>query len=137
MVKTLFVFFACAAILTIGVCCAAFSERTMEFYSGLPREGVNFYQKLQYCIPSKYEPTMETIYGVTKDGRCHYSYKEYVRGDLTEFHCIMPMQVAIGYATTSLDVNEYSGYNIGLAAERLLQNNEIRKIMLDYCKRKV
>ena len=137
MVKNLLVRFFFSSILLIGACYAAYVERQITYYTDLPPEGIKFYKKMAVCSPATYLPSMETVYGKTRDGRCHYSYKQYYKGDLTEFHCVMPMQVVIGYATTSLDIIEYYNTNHDLANERMLQNNEIRKLMLDYCARKV
>ncbi|MBQ8476602.1 hypothetical protein IJ531_06025 [bacterium] len=137
MKKILFLCLACLFAVAISTSQAAFEERTESFYSNMTDEGVAFYKKLKSCTPAKYKESKESVYGKTKTGQCHYSFKEYYKGDLVDYDCFMPMSVAIGYATTALDVYEYTKDPSALAYQRLVQNNEIRKVMRDYCKMRI
>jgi len=135
MKKIFFIFTVCLAILTTGTCCFAFHEKQQGDFSDLDNNGTVFLLKFQTCSPAKNEVTKEVIHGKGKNGMCHYSYKETnENGSETEYYCIMPMQIAIGYATTALDVFDYAKSNPDISLERLNQNNEIGKIMQDYCK---
>ena len=129
------VFILCIACLTLsafGAYNTEFKERTMDFYSDMPSSGIEFYKKMQTCSPAVFEETDERVYGKTKNGICHYSYKLYYKGKLTEYHCYMPTRVALAFASTGLDVYGYSKNDSTLAQERLKQNNEMKKIMFDY-----
>lgn len=109
------------------------AARTLEYYKNLDETGVNFITKLQTCSKAKNPKSKEAIYGKTKNGRCHYSYKKLEQGEYVEHHCIIPLKTALGYSTTAQDVIDYSESYPEIAAERLKQNNEIGKIILDYC----
>ncbi|MBR2068258.1 MAG: hypothetical protein IJ877_00715 [Candidatus Gastranaerophilales bacterium] len=111
-----------------------FQDRTEDFYRSMPDDGVKFYTKIRTCTPAKFASSKEAVYGKTKDGRCHYSFKFLKEGKDVENHCFLPMSVAVGYSTTALDVREYAETNSELSSQRIKQNNEIRKIMYDYCK---
>ena len=116
-------------LFSASVCLALeYIDRSQDYYTGMDKKGVVFLQKFQTCSPAKYND--EILYGKTKDGKCHYSYKE----EDEVVHCYMPMQVAIGYSTTAQDVIDFAEEYASIADERLNQNNEIRNLMLDYCK---
>jgi len=123
---------------SISIAAEEKNERTIEYYKDFPSEGVTFFEKMKTCSKAKYLPSLESVYGKTKNGKCHYSYKVLDKGDYVEYHCMLPMQTSLAYATTSLDIIEYSSKGIDeLADERLKQNNQILKIIYDYCKIKV
>ncbi len=109
------------------------STRSIDYYRSFGTQDTNFLYKLKTCTKAKNSGTKETVYGKTKNGKCHYSYRKLKEGEYVENHCIIPMQTAIGYSTTALDVIEYSEHYPDLAEERLQQNQEIGKIILDYC----
>ena len=111
-------------------------EKTEDFYKNLSAEGVKFYDRMRSCSPAKFSETQEAVYGKTKNNKCHYSYKIREKGETVEYHCIVPLQTSLAYATTSLDVRDFSESFPEVAQERLKQNAEIRKIIHDYCKKK-
>ena len=131
--KRIISLFAVCAFLLSGMLFAE-EEKDISFFTNLDNNGVKFLTKMQTCSPAKYSETKETIHGKTKNGNCHYSYQMFKDGDLVENHCIIPMKVVLGYATTALDIIEYSEGYQDIASQRHEQNREIRKIMLDYCK---
>lgn len=100
----------------------------------MSQDGIYFYKNLERCSPAVYDATNEKVYGITKDGKCHYSYKQLYNGSYVENHCILPMAVVLGYGSTALDVVDYSYTDVKMATDIIQQNNEIRKILLDYCK---
>ena len=133
------IFLLCIACLTLS----SFAEyntfiedREPDFYTSLSSEGYDFYKKMQSCTPGKFEQTEETVYGKSKNGTCHYSYKLYYNGILKEYHCSLPMKVTLGYASTAMDAHEYADKDEEVAKDRVDQNNEIRKLMLDYCQKR-
>ena len=135
MKKLFFLCMAFSIMLTVNNCFAAYKEKTQDYFTNLDNNGTVFLLKLQTCSPAKNDATGEVVHGRGKDGMCRYSYKETnENGDSTEYYCVMPIQIAIGYATTGLDVFDYSKSNPDISLERLKQNNEIGNIMQDYCK---
>ena len=136
MKKLFFIFTICILSVT-GAFCEDNTERTQEYFAKLDNNGIRFLTKLQTCSPAKNLETKEVIYGKTKNGNCHYSFEQKTDGELIQNHCIVPMKVMLGYASTALDVNEYSNGYPDIAKQRFEQNTEIKKIMLDYCKNKV
>ncbi len=154
MKKILFLGLLFVLSASISVCYGLFEPRSVEFYSGLSDNLTNFYDKLKTCSPASSEITKEYVYGKTKNGKCHYSFKEYDKGELKQFQCMLPFNVSYGYATSSLDIiNEikkinsasgivgdgadynnqaYAGYSIN-PEEAVAENNEIRKLLRDYC----
>ena len=124
-------FVICLALLMFGIIAQSNAEdRNLEFYSEAADNIALFYTKMQKCSPMNIKGFNEKIYGRTKNGLCHYSYTE----NEVEHHCLLPMKVALGYGSTAYDTIDYSKNSEStLADERLQQNNEIRKIMYDYC----
>ena len=88
------------------------------------------------CQKAKLPETTEKIFGVTKNGKCHYSFEEWQKGKIVNYDCIIPMKTAIGYAPTMLDVidKDFKEANSEVASQRQEQNMEMIKIIHDYCK---
>lgn len=117
---------------------ASFAARESEsataaYFSALSPSGVKFFERMRSCSPAKYEENLEFVYGKTKNGKCHYSYKQLIGDEYTVYHCMLPMRVALAYATTALDAKDFSEEHPELADERAKQNAEIKKVLQDYC----
>ena len=137
MKRFLLIFTICLISLFMNVSNAEFEDRTADYYTELDNNGLMFLLKMQSCKPATNEATKEVIHGRTKGGSCYYSYNDTYKNRPVVYDCVIPMRVMVGYATTAYDVYDYSKGNPEISNERLSQNNEIRKIMQDYCKMKL
>ena len=99
----------------------------------LDDKGQVFMKRFQSCLPAKYETDEAEVLGRVRNGSCIYVYKDQKSND--RYYCALPMQVVIGYTSTMLDSIEYASNYPEIAEERTKQNNEIKKIMHDYCKK--
>ena len=118
--------------------------RTEEFYRKLHEELLDseaFYVKFAKCQPAKLKiysenkmVTDEVVYGKTKSNRCHYAQKQILKGETYMLDCTLPMSISIGFATSAYDALEYMDKYSEKSAESIRQNQEISKVLADYCK---
>ena len=138
------------SLLLVGTgVCLAFISRDNSFYESVSQtvetdDGTfltpeakaarQFYAKMTTCSPAKLSETKETVSGKNNNGTCKYSVTLFGEKGYETHYCSLPMSVALGYATTMLCyIDNSSEEEKGRRDICFNQNQEILKIMSDYC----
>ena len=130
--------------------CFAFIQRDDEFYASVSQRDEKsdgtiyipesakvarqFYAKMTTCSPAKSPATQEIVSGKNNNGTCRYSITSFGDKGYETHNCNLPTSVALGYATTMLCyIDNYGDEGQDRREICKNQNQEILKIMSDYC----